>query len=123
MKNIAIYLVFLFSFPFFEKGEPDLHPFRKADTWGYCNRNGEIKISCLYDKTFPFKHGMAVVYKSAKGYGLIDENGREITVLKYSAIEILNDGVARALLDSKYVLIDQTGKEIVPPKIQSQEAK
>lgn len=41
--------------------EPFLIPYRKGTRWGYCNRNKDIVIECVYDEAWPFQEGLAVV--------------------------------------------------------------
>jgi hypothetical protein len=116
MRQIGLYIFFAFSLTFFNASNGTLVPYRKADKWGYSNSAREIKISCIYDRTFPFRNGLGVVYQKNKGYGLIDESGKEITALKYSELTILDDGMVRFMLNNKFGFLDHSGKEIIPAK-------
>jgi len=119
MKQIGLYLFFIVSLTFFHEPGADLFPYRNGEEWGYSNANHEIKINCVYDRTYPFKKGIAVVYQSNKGYGLIDETGKEIASLKYTQIEILDDGMVRVTLFDKFGFLDNDGREVIPPKYDS----
>lgn len=55
--------------------EPFLIPYRKGNKWGFCDRNKNIVIDCIWDEVRPFEEGLAVV--SIKGrYGYIDKKGK-----------------------------------------------
>ncbi|MBQ1969062.1 MAG: WG repeat-containing protein, partial [Flavobacteriales bacterium] len=96
--------------------DDDFMPFRTEDEYvGYkLKSTGEIVIPAIYDKAFPYKHGLAIVDKDGY-YGTIDHIGRVVTPYKYDSAYEFKDGMARVVLDSKSGYIDSIGVEVIPP--------
>ncbi len=76
-----------------------------------------------YDKIGNFYEGLAAAKLNDK-WGFIDENGKEITPLKYEWVFSFNEGFAAVSIDGKHApneyvdgkwgFIDKNGKEITP---------
>ena len=56
--------------------EFELIPYRKGNKWGFCTPNKKIVIDCIYDHTFPFSHGLAVIHEQNKR-AYIDSTGTQ----------------------------------------------
>lgn len=112
---------------------------RKLNKWAYIDKNGKQIGGFDYDKTEPFKSGIAKVGKKS-GYqnmqfeailnaGFINEKGVPITEIKYNfdKSQSFSDGQIALALDvkdagksgyvstgSSYALLDKNGKTIIP---------
>lgn len=84
-----------------------LIPFRKGDSWGYCDASGAMKIAAKYDAAMPFRHGRAVVFRGGKA-GLIDHNGKLILPTEYD--NIIRDHLLRLGRGGRFALADPAGK-------------
>lgn len=67
-------------------GQDILVPYKKSDSWGYANRDGEIQIAPQYSTVNFFQGNYALVEKEGKK-GYIDKKGNEIIAPKYSAVQ------------------------------------
>ncbi|SOD80287.1 WG repeat-containing protein [Spirosoma fluviale] len=72
--------------------EPFLIPYRKGSKWGYCDRNKNIVIDCIYDRTEPLCSGFGAVQKNSR-YVLLNNKGALIAPLQFSAIGWANEGI------------------------------
>ncbi len=53
---------------------PELIPYRKYDSWGFCNSRGEVLIQPIYQQVNLFDGDLARVEMSVDG-GWINKNG------------------------------------------------
>ena len=56
--------------------------FEKGLKWGYCNANGKVVISPIYDYALDFSEGHAAVRKGSK-WGFINKSGRTVIPFTY----------------------------------------
>jgi hypothetical protein len=94
------------------KIEPDLIPYRKGNKWGFCTPDKEIVIDCVYDDTFQFIEGFAIVKIDGK-FGFIDTNGNVICEIIYEKVYEFNDGLAKVKLNNKFGFINNNGEIII----------
>ncbi|GAA4468576.1 hypothetical protein GCM10023093_26420 [Nemorincola caseinilytica] len=92
--------------------------------WGYADTTGKMVIPARYTRAMPFQDGRAAIYKGDL-VGFIDRMGRTIIPPRYKWVEDVgswngipfNDGLAIAMHpDEKWVVIDTTGKQVLPYK-------
>lgn len=109
--------------PSFSEG---LVPVVRQDKWGYADREGELKIPCIYEMAEPFSEGLAFVFYGDDQAAYIDTEGREVISLKRDFESVsadypraFHEGTA-SVYDSSgsgYCgLMDRTGKYVVPPR-------
>ena len=71
------------------RSESDLLiPFRKGDSWGYCDRQKRIRIAVQYEEARPFIDDRAVVKQQGK-YGHIDGTegpSPKLSMMKHSTM-------------------------------------
>ncbi len=96
--------------------------------WGYANKNGAVKIACVYDGALDFRYGVAFVKVIEKQNGsnyvywkLIDKKGRNvgdyqfvqtgvnIPVEQFSADQKL----AKVMISGRYGYINSNGKLVI----------
>lgn len=104
-----------------------LIPYRKSDSWGFCDSNKNIVIIPKYDFVYSFSEGLACVKLNDK-YGFIDKRGQEVIPIKCdwkpnsfgegnSPDEgKFSEGLVRVELNDKYGYIDKAGREVIPIK-------
>ena len=110
------------SIGLFSKG---LAPAQKGEKWGFIDTCGNWKIEAKYDNVVGFEAGPARV-KSGEKWGLIDMSGAEIypPTATYIGEGAWTDGlISFSLDDTKYGLIDTTGKVVIEPKYDSVEPR
>ena len=65
--------------------------------YGFADKTGREVVAPIYDYVDNFCDGLAEVYREDEsgcaGYGVINEEGKEIVPTKYESIEILNNGL------------------------------
>jgi hypothetical protein len=91
--------------------------------WGYIDRTGKWVIPPQFDWATPFSSGAAAVNRR-KNCGYIEPSGQFKFHLSTSGDQHdcssawgeFRNGLARNLFNTKYGFIDQTGKEIIPPR-------
>ena len=89
---------------------------KRVPKWGYINNTGQVVIEPEYDNAKDFCDGYAVVEKNNK-VGIIDKNGRLVIPYKYDELWANSthpNGLAICNIGKKRVLIDMTGKELIP---------
>jgi len=90
---------------------PNLIPYRKGDKWGYCDKEKNIIIDCMYNDARPFSEGLAVVNVFGKeGFiGCINESGELIVVLPsfIYVLEDLKDGILKVSFPNEYYGSDE----------------
>ncbi len=92
-----------------------LKPYYYNGQWGYTDSLQQVVIEPHYDCVEFFKDHISRVRKDNK-WGLINDNGDELTSIKYDTIYPFTPyDLALVLLDEKKGYIDYSGKEIIPP--------
>jgi len=99
----------------FYSTQKDICAVYENDKMGFIDATGKEIIPCKYIGSSYFSEGLACVcdYNSVKGeYGFIDKKGKEIIPLKFiqSGTSSFHNGLARAQIYGKTVLIDKKGK-------------
>ncbi|MBC7570618.1 MAG: WG repeat-containing protein [Spirosoma sp.] len=94
--------------------EPFLIPYREGDKWGFCDRNKNVVIECLYESVEPFQNGLAVVWKYGR-CGHIDKKGEEIIpIISHDITSFCFHGkYAASMRNDHWRLIDKLGNIIV----------
>ena len=75
---------------------------------GYANRNGEIIISCKYDKVYGFSEGLAVIAVNNK-WGYMDTLGNWAIDAIFDDARSFGNGLARVKKDERWMFIDCSG--------------
>jgi len=91
-------------------------PMKKDGLWGYFDSLENDVVSAKYDFACIFEHGVARV-KSNNKWGLINNQGIEITPLKYDKIvpiDTLLPPVFRVSIGEKTGVLDINGNESIP---------
>lgn len=65
---------------------PELIPYRRKDKWGFCDRNKNLVIGCIYDYVTRFYYGLAIVRKS-RNYYFIDQSGKIVSLIYKSFVD------------------------------------
>ena len=81
--------------------------------FGFVSPTGSIVISPLYYDIYPFVEGRAEVLRGGR-VGIINEEGKKITPVKYERIGDFFNGVAVAEFLGKFLLLSETGEELTP---------
>lgn len=84
MKNISLIFLFLFTLSVYSQDVP-LIPYKKGNSWGYCDTLGIISIEPKFDKA-DFFSGLHARVVSNNKVGYIDENGKFIFEAKYDDV-------------------------------------
>lgn len=99
-----------------------LIPYCKGDKWGFCDENKQILIEPKYEDISLLSNGLMgklsglTMCKFNGKWGLVDENGGEITRFKYDRFfDWFSEGIAVIELNNKWGFIDKLGREIIPP--------
>ena len=92
--------------------------------WHYIDREGEYKITGIYDKTTVFSEGMAWVIKEGDMPGAINERGDiKISLRDTQSVRVFIEGLAAIAIVKKGKLlwgfIDKDGNEVVKPQYQA----
>ena len=82
---------------------------------GFIDKKGNLIIPFVYDGSFSFSEGLAVVEMNGKD-GFIDKKGNLIIPCIYEGAFSFSEGFASVKLNGKYGFIDRTGKVIIPFK-------
>ncbi len=72
---------------------PDLIPYRKGVKWGFCDKNGIIKIAIIYNDASIFSSGLAAVTLNAKNC-YIEKSGKLSFETCYDTIGDFKDFMA-----------------------------
>ncbi|WP_460913252.1 WG repeat-containing protein [Spirosoma areae] len=73
--------------------EPFLIPYRKGNKWGFCDKDKNILVDCVYDSVELFKEGLSNIRKGFSGF--IDKSGKETVPCKYIGADNFPEGLAR----------------------------
>ncbi len=96
--------------------EPFLIPYRKGNKWGYCDRDKNIVIDCVYDEVRRFREGLAA---TNRGYiNFLGDIVIDCTSLRLNRASSFKSGVAIVSSHDtdKYAVIDRLGGLITPFK-------
>lgn len=93
-----------------------LLPVRLNDLWGYVDAKEKTIIKHQFEGTLGFSEGLAIVIKRAGFdlyyYGFIDKSGNSVIPFNYTKAENFKDGVAKVMLDNKWIYIDKNGDKV-----------
>ena len=94
--------------------EPFLIPYRKGNKWGFCDRNKNIVIDCVYGEV-RFPNEMYISWH--EGYFVHNKKGNVIWQYKHWEDEaFITNGLAAVEDWNKWGFIDETGKAVTPIK-------
>src|SRR6266542_2968272 len=102
-----------------EKIDPVLIPYRKKDKWGFCTKDKEIVIDCIYEKVQQFKDGLAAVHLKGK-WGFINKFGSSVIPCVYQQVPRhggylhFKDGYKNAQFNGKCGIINELGEVVIP---------
>ncbi|GAB3640172.1 WG repeat-containing protein [Spirosoma arcticum] len=93
--------------------EPFLIPYRKGDKWGFCDRNKNIVIDCVYFLVEPFEEGLAVVVKNDR-YGHIDKKGQVVISIVYENATsfCFEGGCAGVMYNDSWLIINKSDEVV-----------
>ena len=77
MACMKLLSVFFFSVLAMTCHSQTLTPKQQGELWGLVNDSGQFVVQPIYEKIYPYHHGVAYVLKN-KSIGAIDVNGKEI---------------------------------------------
>lgn len=83
-------------------GPNGLAPVKMNGKWGYMDFNGDLKISCQYDKTAHFGNNGVGVVEKGEYKGLINESGNIILDPIYDSIYNLDSSVSLSAREGTY---------------------
>ncbi len=86
---------------------------KKANTWGFIDKTGQVVIACEYEHVGTFTEGLAVVEKTGN-FGFIDKKGQIAIPLQFNHAMSFVEGLASVKIGESYGFIDKTGKVIIP---------
>ena len=92
--------------------EPFLIPYRKGDKWGFCDRNKNIVIDCIYDEVELFQNRRAAVRLNNK-WGFCDKK-KVVVDCVYDSVGTFEFEFSTASLNGKSGVIDRNGNIIIP---------
>ena len=96
--------------------EPILIPYRKGDKWGYCDKDKNIVIPCIFSYANPFIDSFAKVSYKGK-MGVINSKGSLVIPCIYTPlweVDTLNKyGICIGRRGEFYFIVDFNGKELV----------
>ncbi len=90
-----------------------LIPVRKAEKWGFINKNGEIAVSMDYEQVGRFSEGLCPIVSNGK-IAYINATGKQITEAVYAQSDEFSEGLAAVKKDDFWGYIDKTGKVVIP---------
>jgi hypothetical protein len=73
-----------------------------------------VVIPYKFDKVHPFSDGLAKVYISNQGFGIIDKKGNQIVDCRYTEMQAFIEGLAQVQINRAKGYIDKNGNEIIP---------
>lgn len=91
-----------------------LIPYFKNGKWGYCNRNREILIECIYDDADFFYCNLARVKKDGL-YGFINENSEVVIDFIYADVGSFYGSIAEIKVGNKWGLINPQNEILIKP--------
>lgn len=100
--------------------KPALIPYRSGKKWGFCNREKDIIIECIYDRVKLFDELNLSRVQNDNLWGIIDNFGNELIPCKFRKISFIknkNDVSFIIVLSSdnnKYGLFNKSGKQLIP---------
>ena len=85
--------------------------------WGYVAPNGDTVIEPRFDRVTGFHKGFAKVEMNRR-WGLINKAGETVIAPSYDAIfSTHDDNLFLVVLNRRYGYFDNTGREIIPPRL------
>ena len=95
----------------------DLSVIERVGKFGAVNTKGEQIIPFNYDALSNFRNGFAKYYDAQKDkFGLIDKQGKVMFEPKFTNLTDFEQGIAFAVNENQFALIDTKGKELTPYK-------
>ncbi|WP_020607301.1 WG repeat-containing protein [Spirosoma spitsbergense] len=104
--------------------EPFLIPYRKGDKWGFCDRNKNIVIDCVYEsEPSPFQNGIALIkyrsYLNDKKVIAINKSGEQIwhgreNIIHERNFPFVSNGLLAFCHKQKCSFMNQQGSIILP---------
>jgi len=91
-----------------------LMPITTDDKWGFCDRDNNIVIECIYEEVGAFSDGLAAVQLNGK-WGYIDVNHQTIVPFAYEDAEDFINGQAEVKQEGKWGTIDKVGSWLKCP--------
>jgi RNA polymerase subunit RPABC4/transcription elongation factor Spt4 len=92
--------------------DSDLEPFEENERWGFKDKNTrEVIIPAKYSSVNKFHSNRAIVKFNLK-YGVIDQNGIELTRFKYDFLDNFKNGFAKAKRDNKWTFLNLDCNEL-----------
>lgn len=110
--------------PFIYRGAGDFNEglayVQKDGRYGYIDKTGNIVIPLNFTSAIDFSDGLAVVGYGNNIWYIIDKtcdikNTKEL-LTQYTNVTGFKEGFVNVFKDGKHGFVDQTGKEVVPPK-------
>lgn len=95
---------------------PHGYVYKKADLYGFMNKNHKVVTKARYDSTEAFVNDYALVYKNGKR-GFVNDKGEEILAPQYDLADDFGldfEGLARVKLGESTFYINQDGEPSVP---------
>jgi len=83
------------------------------DTYGFIDRNGDLRVPCIYPNAEEFKEGMARVVDEWGKTGYIDTTGNVIIPFIYDSATDFSEGLALVKNNAVYGFIDKTGNMVI----------
>jgi WG containing repeat len=91
-----------------------LLPYRKGDKWGFCDRNGIIKIACNYDAVGYFGENKLAMFKDWNYCGLLNKTGLVVVPVIYKKIGYFSEGLCIVWGQNGLAgFVNETGKLII----------
>lgn len=90
----------------------DLAAFKRAGSWGFIDRQGEISIIDKYGEAGDFSEGLAPVAVNGS-WGFINKKGEMVVPPHYEAAGTFAEGLAPVKRFGFWGYIDTTGKEVI----------
>lgn len=88
----------------------------KDSTFGYINRQGEIRLFPEYDQVYWYTDSVGYAMKNKK-LGLIHRNGELRSEIEYDRIEFSTDGYFTVKKEDKWIVIDREGAIVINDSI------
>ncbi|MCB1105738.1 MAG: WG repeat-containing protein [Opitutaceae bacterium] len=92
---------------------------KRDGKFGIMNADRQITISPRYDEAFNDGDSGLIRVRLGNKWGLVDENGREITAPAYDSMAKFQKGVFVVTANGKKGVVDHTGREIIAPRFDS----
>lgn len=87
--------------------------------WNYAliDTKGQLILPPHYDRTYPFKEGVAVVRKRGESkFILIDKEGKQVCSQQFDSPPLITEGMIRFEENKRYGYLNLKGEVVVPAK-------